>query len=127
LRLLARKGVKAKEGFAARRAQFGHDTAELADTAGVTARANHLIETGGAQARILLQGLAQEVEVGIGELLAAAGMAAEAVGVQGGAYGVRMQAEFGRQGADLPMLGMEEMADVGDLFIGNHASPREKD
>jgi hypothetical protein len=75
----------------------------------------------------LLQGLTQKVDVGIGELIAEAATAAEAVGVQGGAYGVGMQAEFGRKGADLPMLGMEEMADVGDLFIGDHASPREED
>jgi len=125
--LLAGEGVKAEEGFAARRAQFGDDTPELTDAAGVTARANHLEEAGGAQARILLQGLTQEVEIGIREAITKAGMAAEAVGVQGGAYGIGMQAELGRKRADLPMLGMEEMADASDLFIGNHASSREKD
>jgi len=75
----------------------------------------------------LLQGFTQEVEIGISEAITKAGMAAEAVGVQGGAYGIGMQAELGRKRADLPMLGMEEMADASDLFIGNHASPREKD
>src|ERR1700730_12382621 len=54
-------------------------------------------------------------------------MAAEAVCVQGNAYGIGMQVQLSRNGADLPMLGMKEMADVGDLFIGNHASPRGKD
>ena len=48
MRLLAGEGVKAEKGFAARRAQFGDDAAELADAAGVAARANHLEEAGGA-------------------------------------------------------------------------------
>jgi hypothetical protein len=96
----------------------------LSDAAGVAAGANHLQEAGGAQARILLQGLAQEVEVGIGEAGAEAGMRAEAVRLQGTTHGVRMEAERGGNGADFPMLGVKEMTDAGDLFIGNHASPR---
>jgi hypothetical protein len=38
-----------------------------------------------------------------------------------------MYVEFGGNSADLPMLGVKEMTDLSDLFIGNHASPREKD
>jgi hypothetical protein len=38
-----------------------------------------------------------------------------------------MEAEFRGNRADLPMLGVKEMADASDLFTGNHASPREKD
>ena len=109
------------------RAQFGHDAAELVDAAGVAARADHLEEAGGAQARILLQGLAQEVEVRIGEAVAQPGLAAEAIGVERGAHGIGMQMQFRRNGADLPMLGMKQMTDASDLFIGNHAPPREKD
>jgi hypothetical protein len=54
-------------------------------------------------------------------------LAAEAVCVQGTAYSIGMQVQLSRNGTDLPMLGMKDMADVGDLLIGNHASPREKD
>jgi hypothetical protein len=54
-------------------------------------------------------------------------LAAEAIGVKGGAHGIGMQVEFGRNGADLPMFGVKQVTDVSDLFIGNHASPREKD
>src|SRR5208337_5684182 len=57
LRLLAGEGAKTQKSFPLGRAQFGHDTAELGDAAGVAARADHLQETGSAQARILLQGL----------------------------------------------------------------------
>ncbi len=127
LTLLTRKTVQTQKSFATRGAQFGHDAAKLADTAGIAARANHLQEAGGTQAGILLQGLAQKVEIGIGEPVAQAGMTAETVRVQGGAHGFGMQAEFGGNGADLPMLGMKQGADFSDLLIGNHVSPRERD
>ena len=126
LRLLAREGAKAQKSFPVGGTQFRHDATELGHTTGVAAGANHLEEAGGAQARILLQGLAEEVQVGIGEAIAEAGMATEAVGVEGAAHGVGMHAEFRRNGAHLPMLGVKEMTDLSDLFIGNHASPREK-
>ena len=58
LRLLAGESAQAEKSLAAGRAQFGHDAAELSDAAGVAAQADHLEEAGGAQARILLQGLA---------------------------------------------------------------------
>ena len=67
--------------------QFRHDATSWATTV-VAAGANHLEEAGGAQARILLQGLAEEVQVGIGEAIAEAGMATEAVGVEGVVHGV---------------------------------------
>jgi hypothetical protein len=38
-----------------------------------------------------------------------------------------MEEKFGGNGADLPMLGVKQIADASDLFIGNHALPREKD
>jgi hypothetical protein len=99
----------------------------LGDAADVAARVDHLQETGSAQARILLQGLAQEVEVRIGEAITPPGLATEAIRVERGAHGIGMQVQFRRNGADFPMLGMKEMADASDLFIRNHTSPREKD
>src|SRR5271157_319149 len=121
LSLLSGERAQTQKRFPVRRAQFGHDAAELGDTAGVAARADHLEEASGAQTRILLQGLAQEVEVRVGEAGAEARMRAEAIRLQRAAHGVRMEAEFGHDGADFPMLGVKEMTDAGDLFIGNHA------
>jgi hypothetical protein len=127
LSLLTGEGTEAQKSFPVGGTQFRHDATKLGHTPGVAARANHLEEAGGAQARILLQGLAEEVEVRISEAIAEAGMATEAVGVEGATDGVGMEAEFSRNGAHLPMLGVKEMTDVSDLFIGNHAAPREKD
>ena len=125
--LLTGESAQTQKGFPVGGAQFGHHAAELGDAAGVAARPDHLEEAGGAQARILLQGLAQEVEVRIGQTGAQAGLAAEAVGLERGAHGIGMEKEFGGNGADFPMLGVKQVADASDLFIGNHASPREKD
>ena len=127
LRLLAGERAQAQKGFPAWGSQVGDHAAELADTARVAPGHDHLKETSGAQVRILLQGLAQEVEVRIGKLSAQAGLAAEAAGLQRPAHGIGVEKEFGRNGADLPMLGVKQMADASDLFIGNHAAPWEKD
>jgi hypothetical protein len=50
----------------------------------------------------LLQDLAQEVEVRIGQLSAQSGLAAEAAGLQRPAHGIGVEKEFGGNGADLP-------------------------
>ena len=93
----------------------------------LTARVNHLEEAGSTQARILLQGLAQKIKIRISEANAWPGLAAEAIGVQCSAHGVGMQVHLRRNGADFPMLGVKQVTDLSDLFIGNHVSPREKD
>jgi len=54
-------------------------------------------------------------------------MATEAIGVERSADGIGMQVQFRRNRADLPMLGVKQVTDLNDLFIGNHTSPREKD
>src|SRR2546427_449095 len=59
-------------------------------------------------------GLAQKVEVGIGEAVTQAGMAAEPVRVERRAHRLGVQAEFSGHRADLLMLGMKQMADVGN-------------
>ena len=125
--LLTGENAQTQKGFPAWRSQVSDHPAELADTARVATRRNHLQEAGGPQARILLQGLAQEVEVRIGQLSAQSGLAAEAAGLQCPAHGIGMEKEFGGNGADLPMLGVKQMADASHLFIGNHAAPRKKD
>jgi hypothetical protein len=73
LGLLPGKSAQTQKSFPARGSQVGDHAAELADTARVAPRHDHLEEAGGAQARVLLQDLAQEVEVRIGQLSAQAG------------------------------------------------------
>src|SRR5271157_382636 len=124
LPLLAREGAESEKGLPVGRTQFRHDATELSHATGVAAGTNHLEEAGGAQARILLQGLAEEVEVGIGEAIAEAGMAAETIGIERRAYRLGVQTQLGRNRADFPMFGMKQMADVGYLFLRNHESPR---
>jgi hypothetical protein len=55
------------------------------------------------------------------------GLVPEAIGVERSAHRIGMQVQLRRNGADFPMLGMKQMTDLSDLFIGNHTSPREKD
>ena len=116
-----------QKSFTLGRAQFGHHAAELVDAAGIAAQTDHLEEAGGTQAGILLQGLAQEVEVRVGETIAQPGLAAEAIGVERDAHRIGMQVQFGRDGADFPMFGVKQVTNPSDLFIEKHASPREKD
>jgi len=128
LALLTGKGAQTQKSFSVRGAELGHDAPELADAAGVTARANHLEQPGGAQAGILLEGLAKEIQVGVEETIPQTGMVvAEALGLQGPAYGLGMQAEFRGNGADLPVFGIKQMTDASDLFVGNHAAPPKRD
>ena len=63
--LLAGKGLQAQERLADLGAQAGHRAPQLDDAAGVTAIADHLVNAGGAQPRMLVQGLADELGVGI--------------------------------------------------------------
>jgi len=123
LRLLTGESAQTQKGFPAWRSQVGHHPAELADTARVAPRLNHLQRRVARSARILLQGLAQEVEVRIGQLRAQAGLAAEAVGIERPAYGIGVEKEFKAQWVPIfPMLGVKQMADANDLFIRNHAA-----
>ena len=84
------------------------------------------MEARGPQARILLQGLTQEVQVGIHQALALARAAAETVTFQGSTDGIGVQDQFGGNGADLPVFGMKEVTDLSDLFSRNHAAPQGK-
>ena len=47
------------------RTQAGHGAPQLDDAAGVTAVADHLVNAGGAQPRMLIQSLADELQVRI--------------------------------------------------------------
>ena len=105
-------------------ADFRDDPAQLTEGPGIAAGANHAEQAGRAQVGVLVQGLAQKVEVGIGEAGAGAGMAAETIGIERRAHRLGVQTQLGSNRPDLPMLGMKQMADVSNLFLRNHESPR---
>jgi hypothetical protein len=64
----------------------------------------------------------------VGEAIRAAGAGYGSDSVLSAARTVSgMQVKFRRNRADFPMLGMKQVTDLSDLFIGNHVSPREKD
>ena len=86
------ESLQAQKSFASRWADLGDHPAQLSHTTCVAASPNHLEEAGGAQAGILLQGLAEEVEVRIGEAIAETGTTAEAFRLQGGSHGGGMEA-----------------------------------
>jgi len=85
---------------------------QLDDATLVAAFAEHLVDAGGAQAGIQVQGLADERQVGIGAAGAQGLRAVEALGLNGGADGIGMDAEFLGNGANLPMFGVEPMTDL---------------
>ena len=60
LRLLGRKDMQAQERFRPSGPQVGHGTPQLDDAALIAALADHLVDAGGAQSGILVQGLADE-------------------------------------------------------------------
>jgi hypothetical protein len=65
LRLLAGKRLELQERFAALRTQAGNGTPQLHHAAAVAAVANHLVDARSAQARMLIESVANELDVGI--------------------------------------------------------------
>ena len=63
--LLTWKYLQAKERLADLGAQLSDGAPQLHDATGITPIANHLVNARGAQSRMLVQGLADELGVGI--------------------------------------------------------------
>src|SRR6266498_1543567 len=118
--LFAGQSCQAQEGFVFCWPQSSHHPPQLHHTAGVTAVAQHLIETGGAQAGMLLKGLLNEVKVRISEGGTRRRTPLEALSLQGGAHRVRMHPQLGGNGADPPMLGVKQAANLRSLFGRDH-------
>src|SRR5262249_5243602 len=90
----------------------------------------HLVKTSGAKPGILPKGFLNEVEIGIGGFRAAGRASAKAMGFDRGPNRIGMKIELGGNRPDLPMLSVEEAANVGDQFHRDHGcftSFREKD
>ena len=98
----------------------GNSAPQLHDAAAVAAIANHLVDARGAQARMLIQSLANELQVGIDDRRTQLLAAMEAVGLNGVAHGIGVNAQFTGDGADFPMLGVKIAANLDARFWRNH-------
>jgi hypothetical protein len=101
-------GLEPQERLRARRADRAHVATQLHDRAGVAPRAHHLEEARRAQAWMVLEDLREEAFVGVehgGADLCHGGR--EPVGLDRVPDGGVVYAEFGRDRADAPVLGVE--------------------
>src|SRR5262249_14813868 len=120
LRLLARECCQSQESFLFDGTQRADQTANLNHRAGVATLLKHLVKTSGAKAGILPKGFLNEVEIGIGGFRAAGRASAKAMGFDRGPNRIGMKIELGGNRPDLPMLSVEEAANVGDQFHRDH-------
>ena len=120
--LLGGKYLQSKKSFVRLWAQTGHGTAQLLDTAGVAAIANHLIEARGAQAWMLLQYLAHKRQIRIDNGRPQRFGVLEAFHFNGAPHGVGVHAQGLCSRADLPMLGVEIAANLYAGFRADHPS-----
>src|SRR5262249_21498484 len=125
LALLADQRLQAEVGLRPRRGADEADVApDLHGGAGVAAVAQHGPQARGAQARVLRQGRGDEGLVGIqgaGPNLGAG--VAGVLAVERARDGLVMDAEGVGDGADRPVFGVEEAADLGALEQGDHRRP----
>ena len=97
------------------------DASELVDRPGIAALSDHLVDAGGAQGGVLGQGVADERQVGVeGAGPARAAADADRLALDGGADGLTVEAELGRDGAHLPVLAVVEAPDLGALRGRDH-------
>ena len=122
LGLLSDQGVEAEIRLGGRpRTQASHQAPRLGDRSPVAPGHDHLVQARGAELGVVLEGGAEEGDVGVE--LAGADLRAgvEAGGLEGGAHRVGVQPKLGRDGADAPVLGVEQAPDRGALGLGDHA------
>ena len=121
LRLLAGKRLELQERFAALRTQAGNGTPQLHHAAAVAAVANHLVDARGAQARMLIESVANELHVGIDDGHSQRLGVGEAFALNRMANGVRVDAQFTGNRADLPVFGVKVAANLRADFRTDHA------
>jgi hypothetical protein len=114
LPLLTGQRLEAEEGFPAAWAQSGNHAAQPDYAALVAPLANHLVYPSGAQARVSLKSLLDEIDIGFNQFPAARGSEFEPIGVERATDSVGMQSEFGCDCSDFPVLGVEQAADCCD-------------
>jgi hypothetical protein len=102
------------------RTQPGHGAPQLHDAAGVTAVADHLMNACGAQTRMLVESLANELYVRVRDRGTHRLSTIEAVRFDGIADGIGMNIEFAGNGADFPVLGVKVTANLHAHFRADH-------
>lgn len=120
--LLGTKNLQAQKGFVRLRAQTCHRAPQLLDAAGIAAIPDHLVEERRAQVRMLLQHLAHEGQIRIDNGRPQRLGVLEAFDLNGAAYGVGVDVQSLRNGADFPMLGVEIAANLYTDFGSDHPS-----
>ena len=102
-------------------AQAPDEAPDLDDRAWIAALSDHLVDAGGAQGRVLGQGVADERQVGVeGAGPAHAAADASRLALDGGSDGLTVEAELGRDGPELPVLAVIEAPDLGALRVCDH-------
>ena len=110
-------------------AQGPHDAPELHNSAGVSPRADHLVEARGAQARILRERVADQREVGV-EGRRTTGAAADRGRVVGDGrpHRLMVDAEGGGDGPDPPVFAEVQTTNLGVLCGADHlGAPSRRD
>jgi hypothetical protein len=95
------------------------DPSQLNHAARVTSVSKHLEQSGGPQARILLESLLNELQVRVREVTSVSSPL-EPVGLQGTAYRLTVQTQLRSNGSDFPVFGEEQTADLDHNFRRNH-------
>ena len=120
-RLAGQRDDPTVDGPAGLGAKALHDASELVDRTGIAALADHLVDAGGAEAGVLGQGVADERQIGVeGAGSIHAGAAGSRLVLDGGANRLRVEAELGRDGPDLPVLAVVQAPGLGALRGRDH-------
>ena len=112
-----------RESFPRPGTQGGHQAAQRHYAARVTAGADHLVNAGSAKAWVLLESLADELDIGISYPGPHDLASVEAFGFECPLHRLVVQTQLIGYGCDLPVLGKEESADVAPQLGVDHALP----
>ena len=120
LRLFAGKRLELQKRFAELRTQAGNGTPQLYHAAAVATVANHLVDACGAQARMVIESVANELDVRIDDGYSQRLGVFEAFSFNGVTNGVRVDAQFSGNGADFPVLDVKVAANLCAGFRTDH-------
>ena len=123
LTLFTGKSAQPKKGFFLDRTQACYESAQLHDTAAITAISDHLVNPGCAQAWVFGKNLPNEVGIRIGRTMPECLAVIEPIGFNGTADCLRVKTKFAGNGSDFPVLGIEQAANLGarlHIHHGNH-------
>jgi hypothetical protein len=104
--------MELQEWFAELRTQAGNGAPQLHYAAAVAAVANHLVDARGAQARMLTESVANELDVRIDDGYSRRLGVVEAFALDRVANGVWMNAQLTGNGADFPVLDVKVAANL---------------